>query len=61
MGTVEKEWRDADGHEVTSREGKSGVASMEMFFSDMRAYITGSASEADGRLRRVEKVNKVSF
>ncbi|KAK1613914.1 hypothetical protein QYE76_019431 [Lolium multiflorum] len=58
VGTMDKEWRDADNHEVTSREGKPGVASMEMFFSDMRAYITGSTSEADGRLRRVEKVNK---
>jgi hypothetical protein len=57
---MEKEWRDADGHEVTSWEGQPGVASMEMFFTDMRAYITGSAAEADGRLRWVEKVNKVS-
>jgi hypothetical protein len=61
VGTMEKEWRDADGHEVMSREGKPGVSSMEKFFSDMRAYITDSATEADDRLRRVEKVNKVSF
>jgi hypothetical protein len=44
-----------------SREGKKGVASMEMFFSDFRAFINGSAAEADNRLKRVEKVNKVSF
>nr|XP_051208573.1 formin-like protein 14 [Lolium perenne] len=58
VGTMEKEWRDADGHEVTRREGKKGMASMEMFFSDFRAFISGSATEADSRLKRVEKVNK---
>ena len=25
VGTMEKEWRDADAHEVTSREGRKGV------------------------------------
>ena len=61
VGTMEKEWRDADGHEVTSREGRKGVASMEMFFSDFHALLTASASEADNRLKRIEKVAKVSF
>jgi hypothetical protein len=61
VGTMEKEWRDAAGHEVTSRQGKPGVASMEMFFFDILAFITGFSTEADTRLRRVERVNKVSF
>ncbi|KAK1669655.1 hypothetical protein QYE76_057814 [Lolium multiflorum] len=55
VGTMEKEWRDADVHEVTSREGKKGMASMEMFFSDFRAFVNATAAEADGRLKRVEK------
>jgi hypothetical protein len=58
---MEKELRDADVHEVTSREGRKGMASMEMFFSDFCAYISGSAAEAHNRLKRVEKVSKVSF
>jgi hypothetical protein len=61
VGTMEKEWRDADGHEVTSREGRPGVASMGMFFSDICAFINSSSTEADTRLKRVERVNKVSF
>jgi hypothetical protein len=61
VGTMEKEWRDADGHELTSREGTKGVASMEIFFSDVRAFINSSTAEADSHLKRVERVNKVSF
>ncbi|KAK1642027.1 hypothetical protein QYE76_059832 [Lolium multiflorum] len=34
------------------------MASMEMFFSDFRAFINATTAEADGRLKRVEKVNK---
>ncbi|KAM0860662.1 hypothetical protein ACQ4PT_046399 [Festuca glaucescens] len=61
MGTMEKEWRDADAHEVTSREGRKGVAPLELFFSDFCALLTASAAEADNRLKRCEKVAKVSF
>ncbi|KAK1695957.1 hypothetical protein QYE76_012654 [Lolium multiflorum] len=57
-GTMEKAWRDADMHEVTSRDGNKGNASMEMFFSDFRAFAKASAAEADNRLTRVEKVNR---
>ncbi|KAK1607231.1 hypothetical protein QYE76_030904 [Lolium multiflorum] len=57
-GTTEKDWRDADVHEVTSRDGSKGMASMEMFFSDFCAYAKACAAEADHRLKRVEKVNK---
>ncbi|KAM0839211.1 hypothetical protein ACQ4PT_060453 [Festuca glaucescens] len=57
-GTMEKEWRDADAHEVTSREGRKGVAPMELFFSDFRALLAASATEADNRLKRCEKVAK---
>jgi hypothetical protein len=60
-GTMEKEWHDADVHEVTSRGGSKGMASMEMFFSDFRAFAKASAVEADNRLKRVEQVNKVSL
>jgi hypothetical protein len=52
-GTMEKEWHDADVHEVTSREGKKGMASMEMFFSDFRAFANATAGEVDNRLKRV--------
>jgi hypothetical protein len=58
---MENEWRDADAHEVTSREGRSGVASMELFFSSFNAFIKASAIEAGNRLSRVEAVTKVSF
>jgi hypothetical protein len=58
---MEKEWRDADAHEVTSREGRKGVAPMELFFSDFRALLTASSTEADNRLKLCEKVAKVSF
>ncbi|KAM0845108.1 hypothetical protein ACQ4PT_056606 [Festuca glaucescens] len=58
VGTMEKEWRDADAHEVTSREGRKGVAPMELFFSDFRALLTASATEVDNRLKRCEKVAK---
>ncbi|KAM0931461.1 hypothetical protein ACQ4PT_000466 [Festuca glaucescens] len=58
VGTMEKEWRDADAHEVTSREGRKGVAPMELFFFDFRALLTASATEVDNRLKRCEKVAK---
>jgi hypothetical protein len=60
-GTMEKAWRDADVHKVTSRDGSKGNASMEMFFSDFRAFTKASAAEADNLLTRVEKVNRVSL
>jgi hypothetical protein len=44
-----------------SREGKTGVTSMEIFFFDVHAFINGSTAEADSRFKRVERVNKVSF
>jgi hypothetical protein len=59
-GTMEKTWRDADVHEVTSREGNRGNASMEMFFSDFRTFTKDSAIETDSRLTRMERVNRVS-
>jgi hypothetical protein len=34
---------------------------MGMFFSDICAFINSSSTEADTRLKRVERVNKVSF
>ncbi|KAK1649063.1 hypothetical protein QYE76_066868 [Lolium multiflorum] len=34
------------------------MASMEMFFSDFRAYAKASAAEAENLLKRVEKVKK---
>jgi hypothetical protein len=46
---------------VTSREGKKGMASMDMFFSDFRAFVNATAAEVDDRLKRVEKVNNVNF
>ncbi|KAK1616866.1 hypothetical protein QYE76_022383 [Lolium multiflorum] len=55
---MEKEWRDTDIHEVTSREGKKGMASIEMFFFDFRAFANATAVKADNCLKRVEKVNK---
>ncbi|KAM0929385.1 hypothetical protein ACQ4PT_001487 [Festuca glaucescens] len=61
VGTMEKEWRDADAHEVMSREGRKGVAPLELFFFDFRALLTASAAEADNRLKRCEKVAKVSL
>lgn len=59
-GTMEKEWRDADVHEVTSRDKRKGMASMEMFFSDFRAFADATGAEANNRLKRIEKVHKVS-
>jgi hypothetical protein len=59
-GTMEKEWRDADVHEVTSRDKRKGMASMEMFFSNFHAFADATAVEATNRLKRIEKVNKVS-
>jgi hypothetical protein len=58
--TMEKEWRQADVCQVTSREGGRGVASMEMFFSSFRAFIKSSAADAENRLQRVERADKVS-
>ncbi|KAK1686558.1 hypothetical protein QYE76_047406 [Lolium multiflorum] len=57
-GTMEKEWRDADVHEVTSWDKRKGMASMEMFFSDFRAFADATGAEANNRLKRIEKVHK---
>ncbi|KAK1698304.1 hypothetical protein QYE76_015001 [Lolium multiflorum] len=57
-GTMEKEWRDADVHEVTSQDKRKGMASMEMFFSDFRAFTDATGAEANNRLKRIEKVHK---
>jgi hypothetical protein len=59
-GTMEKDWRQADASEVTSREGRKGVASMEMFFSSFRAYAKAAAAEVKNRLMRLETADKVS-
>jgi hypothetical protein len=58
---MEKEWHNADVHKVTSRDGSRGMSSMEMFFSDFCAFAKASAAEANNRLTRVEKVNKVNL
>jgi hypothetical protein len=60
-GTMEKVWRNADMHEVTSRDKSKGKASMEMFLSDFRAFAGATAVEANNHLRRIEKVNKVNW
>ncbi|KAM0839714.1 hypothetical protein ACQ4PT_060137 [Festuca glaucescens] len=56
VGAMEKEWRDSDQNEVTSRDGQTGVASMELFFSDMRALMAAASKESANRLNRTEKV-----
>jgi hypothetical protein len=61
VGTMEKELFDADASEVTSRDGRKGMAPMELFFSDFRTLLAASASEVDNRLERCEKVAKVCF
>jgi hypothetical protein len=58
---MEKEWLDADASEVTSRDGRKGVAPMELFFSDFHTLLAASASKADNRLKRCDKVAKVRF
>nr|XP_051229678.1 uncharacterized protein LOC127347544 [Lolium perenne] len=58
-GTMEKDWLQADACEVTSQNGRKGVAPMEMFFSGFRAFAKAQAAEAEGRLARLEAAEKV--
>jgi hypothetical protein len=58
--TMEKEWCRADASEVTSREGSRGRASMEMFFSSLRAFAKNAAAETESLLERLEMASKVS-
>ncbi|KAM0827102.1 hypothetical protein ACQ4PT_068424 [Festuca glaucescens] len=55
VGTMEKEWLDADSNEVTSRDGRKGMAALEFFFSDFRNLLTAAANESSTRLNRCEK------
>ncbi|KAM0900838.1 hypothetical protein ACQ4PT_020367 [Festuca glaucescens] len=55
VGTMEKEWLDADANEVTSRDGRKGVASLELFFSDFRNLLNATTTESSTRLSRCEK------
>ncbi|KAM0863161.1 hypothetical protein ACQ4PT_044781 [Festuca glaucescens] len=55
VGTMKKEWLDADSNEVTSRDGRKGMASMELFFSDFRTLLNAATTESSTRLNRCEK------
>jgi hypothetical protein len=59
--TMEKDWHRADACEVTSQEGRPGVAQMEMFFSGFRAMAKRQADETEARLARLEAADKVSI
>jgi hypothetical protein len=61
IGTMEKEWFDADSNEVTSRDGRKGVAPMELFFSDFRSLLAATTSETNARLNLCERVATVSI
>ncbi|KAM0915282.1 hypothetical protein ACQ4PT_010946 [Festuca glaucescens] len=55
VGTMEKEWFDADSNEVTSRAGRKGMAGLEFFFSDFRNLLNAAANESSSRLNRSER------
>ncbi|KAM0872870.1 hypothetical protein ACQ4PT_038428 [Festuca glaucescens] len=57
-GAMERDWHQADACEVTSREGRRGVAAMEMFFSGFRAMAKRQADETEARLARLEAADK---
>nr|XP_051190708.1 uncharacterized protein LOC127304037 [Lolium perenne] len=59
-GTMEKNWHQADTCEVKSRDGRLGVAPVEMFFSGFRAYTKAKATETEVRLARLEAADKPS-
>ncbi|KAM0870359.1 hypothetical protein ACQ4PT_040051 [Festuca glaucescens] len=56
VGTMEKEWFNADSNEVTSRDGRKGMAGLEFFFSDFRNLLNATTTESSARLNRCEKV-----
>jgi hypothetical protein len=58
-GTMEKAWYQADACEVSSRDGRSGVAPMNMFFSGFRAHLKTQAAKTDAHLARLEEADKV--
>ncbi|KAK1682412.1 hypothetical protein QYE76_043260 [Lolium multiflorum] len=53
-GTMEKDWHRAGACEVTSRDGRPGVAPMDIFFSGFRAMAKRQAEETEARLARLE-------
>jgi hypothetical protein len=61
VGTMEKEWLDVDSNEVASWDGRKGMASMELFFSDFWNLLNATATESSARLNRCENVVTVSF
>jgi hypothetical protein len=60
ISNMEKVWHEADACEVTSRDGRPGVAPVEMFFSGFRNHIKVKAAETEVRLARLEAADKVS-
>jgi hypothetical protein len=44
-----------------SQDKSKGKASVEMFFSDFRAFVDATAVEANNLLKRIERVNKVTW
>ncbi|KAK1620860.1 hypothetical protein QYE76_026377 [Lolium multiflorum] len=60
-GTMEEDWCQADIYEVTSREGRQGVAPKEMFFSGLHASVKAQAAEVEARLAWLETADKAHF
>ncbi|KAK1698934.1 hypothetical protein QYE76_015631 [Lolium multiflorum] len=56
--TMEQAWLRADSYEVTSREGITGQASVEMFFSGLQANLKARAAEAAADVAKVEEAGK---
>ncbi|KAK1680263.1 hypothetical protein QYE76_041111 [Lolium multiflorum] len=57
-GTMEKDWHRAGACEVTSRDGRPGVAPMDIFFSGFRAMAKRQAEETEARLARLEAADQ---
>nr|XP_051208713.1 uncharacterized protein LOC127325922 [Lolium perenne] len=57
-GTMEKAWHQADACEVSNRDGRPGVAPMNMSFSGFRAHLKTKAAETDAHLARLEEADK---
>ncbi|KAK1618320.1 hypothetical protein QYE76_023837 [Lolium multiflorum] len=55
---MEKAWHQADACEVSSRDGRPGVAPMKMFFSGIRAHLKTKAAETGAHLARLEEADK---
>ncbi|KAK1609024.1 hypothetical protein QYE76_032697 [Lolium multiflorum] len=49
----------ADSYEVTSQEGITGQASVEMFFSSLQAHLKARATEAAANVAEVEEASKL--